>query len=211
MSKKRKWIEQMGTDITCFAEMRVNGVWKLAEPLQENRLWDAGCPELGPPLEPQFITTARNRALFAILANVSNPMWTERPFHSISLPRDIPDDASPETKDYYNHWKNDVFSASWILLAELLAFDWTQIIRRRAMVEKSVAPLFTPEPQSFPFDQWPDDVPISYAEYKFGGVTVYWRETYRNAVGPELFNDIIPELQSYGQADDVRIIFWFDA
>jgi hypothetical protein len=201
----------MGIDITCFAEMRVNGVWKLAETLQENRLWDAEHPELETRLEPQFITTTRNRALFAILANVSKPMLAERPFHYISLPRGIPEDTSQEARDYYNHWKGDVFSASWILLAELLAFDWTQIIRRQAMVEKSIAALFTPEPQSFPYDQWPDDIPISYGEYISGGVTVYWRETYRDAVGPELFKDIIPKLQSYGQADEVRIVFWFDA
>lgn len=78
------------------------------------------------------------------------------------------------------------------------------------MVDKSVAHLFTPEPQYFPLDRWPKNVEVSYSEYMAGGIRVYWRQTYRDAVGHEFFREIVPKLQSYGSEDDVRIIVWFD-
>ena len=218
----------MGTDIACFAEVRDGGAWRLAEPLAPNPYWfedladedfppDGEVPDDELRMAPQRLFETRNYDLFAILANVRNPMRAVEPFRIISKPRGFPEDACPEMRSYYEVHKYDAHDASWLTLAEIVEFDWNQRINRRGVVDKRAAHLFKPGQVGFPYDKWPAGLTISVSDFRgidglkirSRGVEVEWIETYKEAVGPEVFEEIIPTLNSYGAPDAVRIAFWF--
>lgn len=68
--------------------------------------------------------TDRNYLLFAVLANVRN-LYNIQP---ISLPKGLPDDASPEVKNQSDEENGDAHTRSWLTLKELLQYDWQQTI-----------------------------------------------------------------------------------
>ena len=59
--------------------------------------------------------TDRSYIRFSILAGVRN----DYKLKPISEPRGFPEDASKETKEFYNEWLGDAHSASWLTLKEL--------------------------------------------------------------------------------------------
>lgn len=59
--------------------------------------------------------TDRSYIRFSILAGVRN----DYKIKPISEPRGFPEDASRETKEFYNEWLGDAHSASWLTLKEL--------------------------------------------------------------------------------------------
>lgn len=201
----------MGTDIHMFAEVRRQGRWSLAEPLEGIRdYWpDEVAADQEPPLRPRSLYFARNYALFAILANVCNPMRAVTPFEYISEPRGLPPDLSPPLLDCHACW--DVVFESWLTLEELIAFDWhgKQIVRR-GMVDPAVAHLFPPGRRGFPISEWPMGLTISVANQSNYGVEVRWIETYAEAVGDDFMSKTLGTLRGYGQPQDVRVVFWFD-
>ena len=202
----------MGTDIQIYAEVRKAGKWELAEPLEKIELWSDGF-EMGIEWKPRELYSIRCRALFAILANVSNPMHAVRPFEFISEPRGIPGDLSKELIDWYSRWKDDAFAGSWLLLEELLAFDWNgKRNQRRGLVDKTVAHLFKPGGGFPPHTEWPGGT-IGIANQGFSPdlAEVTWIDTYAEAAGPEFMVHAMNKLRSYGPGRDVRIVFWFDA
>ncbi len=199
----------MGTDIACYAEVRDGGAWRLAEPLAPNPEWHEDFPEEAPRMAPQPLFTTRNYDLFAILADVRNPMRAEAPFAVIAEPRGFPEDAAAELQAYFDSEGDDAQDAGWLLVREIVDFDWTQTIQRRGMVDKRAAHLFPPGQVGFPAEAWPAGLPMAVSELKRGGVEVAWRETYREAIGSAFFEATLPKLASYGPADAVRIVFWF--
>ena len=200
----------MGTDIYMFAEVRRNGAWEIAEPLVRNSLWSADHPEGGPEWKPTALYETRNSALFGILANVSNPMHHARAFEYISEPRDLPRDVSKEIFDWHKHWGEDAFAESWLLLEELIAFDWQGKENvRLSRVSPTVAHLFPPGRRGFPLAEWPAAPPTWHVDPH--GVDVRWIETYAEAVASEFLEGSMKTLRSYGTPRDVRIVFWFDS
>ncbi len=99
---------------------------------------------------------------------------------------------------------------SWVLLEELLQFDWHgKRIWRRAKVDSKVAHFFVREgPDAFA-EGWPPGVPYDIWE-RGPGTEVRWIETYAEAVGPRFFEVVLPGLSAYGPACDVRAVFWFN-
>lgn len=122
----------MGCDIHMGVEVRRDGVWTARAkmnteyPGEHYREWE----------EPY---DGRNYDLFAILANVRNGrgfagILTGGGFNPIAEPRGIPEDASPEYRDWAGEMGGDGHSHSWFTVAELMAYDWTQITSHRGYV-----------------------------------------------------------------------------
>lgn len=98
----------------------------------------------------------RNYGVFAILADVRNPRETDvgdggEGFIPISEPRGLPDDLSPELRAYATRGEEDdptgedddyaqrvdlgEHSQSWLLLSEVLDFDWDRVTIDRGWVD----------------------------------------------------------------------------
>lgn len=95
----------MGCDIHLYVEVNKNGFWLSAD-------------------SDDYFYHDRNYTLFSILADVRNSRNPE--LKSISEPRGIPSDCSPEVKSIIKRWDCDGHSHSHFTAAELMAFDWTQ-------------------------------------------------------------------------------------
>lgn len=111
----------MGCDIHLFIEEESSGSW-----------W----------FKSEY-TVGRNYRLFAALADVRNGSGfagcnTGDPILPIAPTRGLPEDASYRTKSSYKEWAGDAHSASWLLLSELLAYDWDREIVIRGYVPEDV-------------------------------------------------------------------------
>lgn len=133
-------------------------------------------------------------------------------------------------------WEGEELSPSWLYLSEVLQFDWQgKVLQVEAMVDARAAHLFEPD-KPFPFDKWPEDIPMLYAYVKNGviggwsvklpfdkwdkwyenipmleknGVTVNWSDTYLTLVGDGVFEQF-EALKQFGHPSDIRLVFWFD-
>lgn len=113
----------MGCDIHMYTEayVSVNGFqkWVNVDNFRLNKYY-------GEPREEEYkissIYDDRNYTLFAVLANVRNRSGCK----FISIPKGIPENASPTVKKIVERWDLDGHSASWFTLAELKKFRDTQ-------------------------------------------------------------------------------------
>ncbi|GAB4480002.1 MAG: hypothetical protein Kow00124_26230 [Anaerolineae bacterium] len=126
----------MGTDIHLFAEYRREGRW-VAVGRWHRVTW--GQVE-GFDLDDEPLYGDRNYRLFAMLADVRNGYGfagvdTGEPLTPIAPPRGLPPDVSPEVASQAAIWDADGHSHSWLTLAELLAYDWTQVATLRGIVD----------------------------------------------------------------------------
>lgn len=202
----------MGTDIHMYAEVRKEGKWVLAEPLVRNEYFKVDSPYYGPEWIPQEVYEGRVYELFAILANVMNPIRSTKRYRFISKPRGLPSDVSPEILNYHSTFEDCAFSESWLLLEELENFDWHgKEMIKRGMVDPKLAHLFPPGRRGYPYDEMPEEFKIWGAANAGPGVEVYWIETYADAAGTYFFEVTLSQLRAYGSPKDVRIVFWFDA
>ena len=199
----------MGCDIRMYAEVLRHGRWSLAEPPERNPAFDPEHPQEEPEWKPTEVFRDRNYALFAVLADVCNPTCSAEPFESIAPPRGLPSDVSEPLRLWHAQNDGDTWLESWLLLKEILGFDWLgKTITRQAKVDARVAHLFPPGQKGFPYSQWPVGIGAAYSEGGTG-VQVTWEETYAEAVGPSLFEKLIPRLNSFGSPEKVRVVFWF--
>lgn len=152
----------MGCDIHTRAERYVDGKWEIIEGLHPFDWRDYG--------------------MYGFLANVRN--YSAVP--PISEPRGLPDDAPPEGDEVDECWLGD-HSYSWLLLAELLAFNYDTIIEDRR-VTRQLAPNF-----------WSGAVTADPGE----GI----QTTYRTFLGDAFFDDL-EKLEAEGAE---RIVFGFDS
>lgn len=189
----------MGTDISMYAEKIDPGGTQLLREPTDNQTAQF----------PEIYYGSRNYELFAILADVRNPTGRtadNRSFETIVSPRGLPADLSAELRDYTKD--GDICSPSWLLLSEILQFDWYgKVMCHEAMVDACVAHLFE-EGKPFPFDRWPLDIETSYAIYMLDGVTVRWTETYANSATKH-FMEFLERLKQQGEPSQIRLVFWF--
>jgi hypothetical protein len=202
----------MGTDMWIYAEYKKNGKWNLIGEIESNTDY----PREGKNAQqykPKEIYDGRDYNLFAILADVRNPTGTSlnnQKYDVISLPRGLPQDLSLEMTQWLKHWEDGVAWPSWLLLQEILDFDWeNKIMVHQAMVEPSVAYLFGNGRNKFPYQQWPEDIPIRYAVKMKGGVTVTWIDAYKDSVDPYFF-EVLDSIKIYANPSDIRLVFWFN-
>lgn len=118
----------MGCDIHCYVERKEDGAWILVSPSIPDR-YEPGA------MTVERIYRERNYDTFAILADVRNGS----DFNIIAAPRGMPEDMSAgllAAIDEDRAYLGD-HSFSWLTLAEILAFDWTQIAKKRGSVHAS--------------------------------------------------------------------------
>lgn len=151
----------MGCDIHSYAEKRVNGKWEsvAVSPFD----W-------------------RSYGMYGFLADVRN--YSAVP--PIAQPRGLPEELSFDTQKEYEHWDGDAHTASWLSLAELLAFDYDHPMEDRR-VTRQVGP-----------NAWNGGCTADLGE---GTMT-----TYREFLGKMFFAD----LERLKAAGAERIVFWFD-
>ena len=220
----------MGTDISLYAEKRQDSAWQFIGEMVEDIEYQY-YPELANPYRPEDLYEDRNYSLFAILADVRN----DEGYECIAPRRGIPDDLSPEIKNYFESLRSDQsYTASlpldekqreawrrcdmdqelrpgWLTLEELVDFDWHgKRIQRYARVDECVAHLFHPE-RGFPFHEWPQGIECAYSRMDKGSkyCNAIWTETYAEAAGTNFMELLNTFSHKYGASKDVRFVFWF--
>ena len=174
----------MGCDIHSYAEVlnSSTGKWEVVGdvfPLSEfDREWSG--KDFGPhPFD------WRSYSMFGFLAGVRNYSYCE----PLVMPRGLPDDASEEILAEAHDWGIDGHSHSWLMLRELVGFDYNRIFWNRR-VTKEIKPGL-----------------ISGASSADEGEGEHI--TYRQHLGTWFFKHL-DALGSLGKLDAVRIVFWFD-
>lgn len=122
-------------------------------------------------------------AIYGFLANVRN--YSASP--TIALPRGLPSDVSREVAAEYDV---DYHSASWLTLRELQSYDYEQQFENRRH-----------RPQ------------VQHHSADFIGVRYFGRPSYvvlKDFLSDIFFRDVA-RLAELGNADDVRVVFWFDS
>lgn len=158
----------MGCDIHTFVEVKKDGKWEFVKGVT--------------PFD------TRNYGIFGLLADVRN--YSRVPV--IAEARGLPGDLSPfmvkkTAEDSF--YDDDGHSASWLLLSELLEFDYAQTFENRRT------------------SGWLGPRTLS------GSVTCDEgegeNETLRDFLGYAFFADLT-SLETLGEPDDVRVVFFFD-
>jgi len=201
----------VGTDIFIYAERKEAEQWHLLtynqtdQPIMRKE-WPSGTNDL---------YEERNYDLFAILADVTNsPNETEtqnsRRYEPIATRRGFPNDLSPELRALIGE-ERESDRASWLLLRELLEFDWYgKTVQKHKQVGQKLAEAYEHGYNVSPYRwQWLQDIPGSDPGWMHGNVSVRWTETYADSVGKEFMQSILDRLREYGNPNDVRIVFWF--
>lgn len=122
----------MGTDIDMFAEIRRESqshiYWEYHQPSPE-AMSKLNITDYGEPLIPVF--NNRNSSTFNLLAGVCQHRIEGRheAIPPVSELRGLPIDVSPEISKYFfddgsGGVEEDPPDASWLLLSELLNYDW---------------------------------------------------------------------------------------
>jgi len=113
----------------------------------------------------------------------------------------------PELLEYFRYFDDDDATVySWFTASELSAFDLSsRIMTRQAYVPTQAASLFDNCPFGFPLDRWPEDIPVSTAEWSRDGIEVQWKETYATIV-KEFVDVIPPALVASGLPDATRLV-----
>jgi hypothetical protein len=203
--------QDMGTDILMYLERRISEGWQFAGLMEENTQPLTEAEEIEPAIRPVPLYSLRNSALFAILGNPwENPAWSTEYYEVIAPLRGLPPDLSPELRTWSGYWYyEDTIRGSWLQPQELLTFDWTKTLRKRAMVDKRVAHLFGNGRRQFPHKRWTSHIPVSYATYMRDGREVTWVETYAESAGIVFMETVETALRHERDPGSVRVVFWF--
>lgn len=196
----------MGCDIhmRCEVLSRTNGTWEDADYYRKSRWADR-------EFEVVPVYDARNYDLFAILANVRNdPSWDGRNLEYISEPRGIPEDCNEAIKEAFELDRDCCHSFSYYTLRELMEYDKTH----HGVWENG---MISPE-QAEALDKR-GELPNQYCKWTNieGYVQRSWFREY------QILEPIITTLKNRMKeimwiwdedieknADNIRIVFWFD-
>lgn len=164
----------------------------------------------------------RNYDVFAQLANVRNGRGfagclTGEGFVPIAEPRGLPEGVPRGGDDDSDEpWLGD-HSFSWLLLAELLAYDLDRVTVHYGIVSRAVYDRWDRKgpPSDWCGAVWGSPVTIGSDEEARAGkpmsyVRVSWATSYRD-VSTSFWKCFVPALSSLGEPDNVRIVFGFDS
>lgn len=184
---------------------------------------------------------ARNYSCFAILADVRNGYGvagcdTGDAFRPIAMPRELPDDVSPDVREASNDEGEDGHSRTWLRLDEILAYDWNQVSEHCGFVSSIGYARWKPA-GGFPAHfcggvGGPKVQIVSNAEMDRllaegiasadgddemylgrNGTRYYtqiaWTATYRESAGPQWWA-FLDRVKTLGDPQEIRLVFWFD-
>jgi len=197
----------MGCDIHMYCEIKKDNIWTFSGPMfkdkyynseQETSTWNQPFT-----IHPYF---GRNYRLFSVLADVRNGYGfagidTGDRIEPICLPKDLPPDMSEEVKKEWEGWESDGHSCSYLTVKELLDYNWNQTIVIRGMVTKETAEEYRKTGKTP--DVW------CGSTNQNGFENLEWKENLMEFT-KGFVNETIPLLQTLGNPEDVRIVFWFD-
>ena len=172
----------MGCYIHIWAEIKKNNRWHLVD--KEFTLSEYDRERLGVN-KGHSPFNWQNYGLFGFLGDVRNYSCSEY----LSKDRGLPNDVSSRLKLGHKQWGLDAHSASYIILKELIEFDYDKTFWDRR-ITKQTGP-----------NTWSG---AALAEEGEGEII-----TYRQFLGDRFFIHL-EELKSLGDPEDVRIVFWFD-
>lgn len=177
------------------------------------------------PWDNNYDLRGRNYLWFSILAGVRNGYNIE----PMDEARGLPIDVSHEVKREHDCIGVDGHSHSWFTLSELLDYNWDGLILHEEGIvtkegfmqyKKSGCPSYWGMPDRF------DTTDMHISNYQMGQIClgmygllephknyrtkVSWSQTHREAVGVNYLQGIFDKLASYGDPDEVRLVFWFD-
>jgi hypothetical protein len=125
-----------------------------------------------------------NRNAMAVFTGYGDPPPLMKPVAAFLPLRGIPPDASFQVLE--SQRREPCPYASWLLLSELLDFDWHgRRVTHLYDPAKSIPPGYLTPPK-------PDGT---------------WTETYAEFVGPEVMEFLLPQLESLSEPGDVRVNF----
>jgi len=186
----------MGWDITAFVEQ--------CHPHDTNRGWNYRCR----------LVIHRNYILFRILGGISNPARTDPVLEPIVPPRGLPSDATPKVAEAAAYSGPDGVSHSWLLLEEILNYDWDRVVREFGAIRlqnPGARERYERQPRTGPP---PRSAVVGAGSPKEEYPNISWDEPIREKVRPFL-DAVIPYAKyvcSYTREvnpADVRLVFWF--
>lgn len=157
--------------------------WKLVNLWEKNRYFNPNADNVFDKQEirPASCYSGRNYMLFGVLAGVRS-----MEYDPIDYPRGLPSGCPQELRDYIDSWENDAHDVSWYSLAEL----------NKAVKDKKKYPKYY---------TWVDD----------DGVVQKNKEECAPHFALKEFRDgvrVFADLETwYNDAEDVRVVFFFDS
>lgn len=129
----------MGCDIHMWAEVRKRDGWEKVGAIFDDPYHRKDDPESDPKTDHPYDN--RNYDLYAILSDVRNGrgfagIETGDGFLPISKPRGFPEDVSPEIKKDKEECCLLNHSASWLLLSEILEYNWNLMTHKTGYVDE---------------------------------------------------------------------------
>ena len=199
----------MGTDIALYAELHDYGNWKPVPDPVRNRYSENH--ELVPC---EVLDLGRPYSLFSVLSGGSVGLLSVNDqIPAISKPRGFPEDMNECYQDFVERAcdsEGGDYGASWLMLAELIDFDWEQKVNRSAYVTRKYAKLFHKH-EPFP-EHFPKDEKLYHGLFHSPPETTekfHWCVSVADYVG--CHEVLIEALKRLGPKDKLRIIYWFNS
>lgn len=189
---------KVGCDIHPVVEVRRGEKWEAVKPVPLYHDWTDD------PDSQHVWEFNRNYDAFAVMANVRNGYGfggcdTGDELVPISPPRGLPHDRAIQDEEVYGD-----HSYSWLLLSEILSYDWGKKRKKRGFMSKEAAlevMLNGKKPESW--CGWTSDKTQVQAE---------WEVTYKETTGAlwdfiEMVQKQLPKVPAH----EIRIVFGFDS
>ena len=163
----------------------------------------------------------RNYNFFTVLANVRSSY--SEVLTPISKCKGLPNDLSVRIADRAESEAEDAHSHSWYTLKELLDYDWWREIQLSGYISQKQFIEFCSgkipdysliEAERLISNEQMKNVCLGIFNeldpHTYYQTEVQWMTIRRKMIGVDFLDDFLAKLKSYGDPENVRIIFWFD-